>query len=255
MSSWISRALWIGVALTLPLPASGQVLRELEPIDLEYAILWGNPEREVVGAATVSFHPIDGKRGRRLEVKGTIAYILPRQTPFEYAEEFALICDETGVIRFDTAARALDQERVNIAIRMGEDFHLTTEFAGKKSTKTITAGVQRTNFGLFAGAFLAERLDEGPLMSDFPLLYPVGGDHQPRQKIRDAVIPFSIAGTQVASIQSTLRRKNGKSDRIWNAVKGHQILLRMEERSTLGLMVYELTSVNGVHPSESDLIQ
>ncbi len=235
-------------------PASAQVLREMEPLELEYAILWGQP-REVVGSATLSFVPVDSKRGRRLEVSSRIQYTLPRATPFEYEETALLVCDEEGVSRFETKATALGKARVNTAFRRGLDYHVTTEFEEKKHSKTITSGVRRTNLGLFAGGFLAERLDEGGILQDYPMLYPVGGDHKPRQKVRDAILPFNLGDRQVRSIQSTIRKPDKTSDRIWNTTGDYQILLRMEEKSSLGVLVYELKSVNGVHPVESELIQ
>lgn len=252
----IALLLVAGLVPFFPEPATAQILKDLPALELEYAIFWGDPDRAVVGSATVTFRPVDSKRGRRLEVNAHTEYKLPRATPFEYAETVTLVCDGTGVTRFETTAKALGKERVNVAIRQGEDFHVTTEFAGKKHSKTITAGVRRTNFGLFAGGFLAEPLDTGGLMQDFPILYPVGGDHKPRQKVRDAILPFGLpGGKKIRSIQSTIRKPDKSADRIWNTTGDYQILLRMEEKSSLGVLVYELTSVNGQSPDESELIQ
>ncbi|GJM44921.1 MAG: hypothetical protein DHS20C21_17630 [Gemmatimonadota bacterium] len=248
-------ALVIAVWAALTPEAQGQVMRELDPIALEYRILWGEPLAPV-GSASVAFSPVDTKRGRRLEVESTIQYTLPRDTPFHYEEESKLVCDEEGVASFETTARALGKERINVAIRMGDDYHVTTTFQDKKKTKTITSGVQRTNFGLFAGGFMDEALNQGDLLRDYPLLFPVGGDHQPRQKYREAVLPFVVsADKRVRSIVTRIKRPNDDSDRLWNTVEGHQILLRMEEQTTQGLMVYELLSVNGVSAGESEYIQ
>jgi len=241
---------------SVPAPARGQVLRELAPIDLEYAIYWGDPKQEV-GEAVVSFHPVDTKRGRRLEIHATISYALPRETLFTYEEESTLLCDEEGLESFNTSARALGKERINVGLRSGDEFHVTTTFAGKKRDNRITADVRRTNFGFFAGAFLDEPLDKGDVLRDYPLLFPVGADHQGRQKYREAILPFTFAGgrKKVHAIRSRVKRPNEKSDYLWNTVEGHQILLRMEESSNLGEMTYELRSVNGVAPAESELIR
>ncbi|MFN8177153.1 MAG: hypothetical protein U0167_04465 [bacterium] len=239
--------------------AAAQVLRDLPALDLRYDLFYGDPAKKV-GSASVSFKAIDTPRGRRLEVKSKIEYTLQReqpkaQAPFAYAEEATLLCDQTGVVRFDTSARALGDERVNSAIRIGENYQLTTTFQGKKHTKTITAGVQRTNFGLFAGGYLEKPLDGGDMFEDFPLLYPVGGDHKPRQKFREGIFPFTVGTKQVPAIVTRLDRPNKTTDRIWNAATGPQILIRMEEASNMGKITYELVSVNGVAPDRSALLQ
>ncbi|HMB70383.1 MAG TPA: hypothetical protein VKU85_13790, partial [bacterium] len=213
---------------SLPVDAPAQVLRELEPVQLEYRILWGDPQ-EPVGRMEISFSPVETQRGRRLQVEESTHYILPRDIPFEYEETAKLVCDEEGVVRFDTSARALGKERTNVAVRMGEDYHVTTTFEGKKQSKTITSHVQRTNLGMFAGGFLEEKLNEGDLLRDYPMLYPVGGDHEARQKYREAVMPFVLSPERsVSAIVTRVKRKDERSYRLWNAIGGHQILLRME---------------------------
>lgn len=239
----------------LPGGGAAQVLRELEPLHLEYDISWGDPVAKV-GECSVSFVPTDTKRGRRLEVHAHSKYTLPMTPPFDYEEECTLTCDSTGVARFQTTARALGQERVNVALRAGDDFQLTTTFGGRTTNKTITSGVRQSNFALFAGAFLPDKLDGDGMLIDYPLLFPVGGDHLARQKYREAVLPFVLAdGTRVPAITTRLKHRNETSDRLWNADKGHQILLKMEQQSPQGLLIYRLTTVNGVEPSKSELIQ
>lgn len=239
----------------LPGVAAAQVLRELEPIHLEYDIYWGEPVAKV-GECSVSFVPTDTKRGRRLEVHAHSRYVLPMTPEFDYEEECAMTCDSTGVARFQTTARALGQERVNIALRSGADFQVTTTFGDKTTNKTITSGVRQSNFGLFAGAFLPDRLDGDGMLIDYPLLFPVAGDHLARQKYREAVLPFVLAdGTKVPAITTRLKHRDETSDRLWNADKGHQILLKMEQQSPQGILIYRLTSVNGVDPTNSELLQ
>jgi hypothetical protein len=243
-----------------PVPSRAQILRDLPALDLRYDIYHGEPAVKV-GSATVSFQPEDTRRGRRLLVKSKIQYTIQRpkpkdQVPFSYEEEATLVCDKEGVVRFDTVARALGEERVNVAVRVRKNYELTTTFQGKKHTKTITSGVQRTNFGLFAAGYLAVPLDQGDMFEDFPLLYPVGGDHQARQKFREAVMPVAVAPhKQVSAIVTRLAKPDKTSDRLWNTASEPEILLRMEETSNLGMMTYRLVSVNGVSLENSELIR
>lgn len=233
-----------------------QVLRDLAPVELEYSLLHGEPLKKV-GSATISFRPTDTPRGRRLEVRARIEYTIQRKTAFVYAEEATLLCDGEGVARFDTSARAIGQERTNTGVRMGKDYQVTTTFQGKKQTKTITAGVQQSNFGLFASGFLGKRLEDGEMIEDFPLLYPVLADHMPRQRFREGVLPFTFGNdTQIPCLITRIDKPNSKdSDRLWNATKGQGVLLRMEEQTTLGKIVYELVGVNGKSPAESELLR
>ncbi|MBZ0268125.1 hypothetical protein K8I85_08210 [bacterium] len=239
----------------LPGGAAAQVLRELEPIHLEYTLYWGEP-LEPVGEATVSFVPTDTKRGRRVEVQSATHYVLEMAPKLDYSEECAMTCDETGVTRFQTVARALGQERTNIALRVGDHFQVTSTFGGKTTNRTITSGVRQSNFALFAGGFLPDHLDRDGMLIDYPLLYPVGGDHIPHQKYREAVLPFVLRdGSKVPAITTRLKHRNETSDYLWNVEKDHQILLKMDRRTPQGLIVYILTSVNGVAPEKSELIR
>lgn len=239
------------VLLAVPLlaaagPASGQVLRDLPGVDLHYAILLGEAATPV-GTADLSFQPVDTPRGRRLEVKARIAYTIPREpAPFAYEEESTLLCDATGLLKFDTEARAEGDERRNTALRAGKDFQVTTTFQGKRRTYSITSDVRRTNFGMFCAGFLEEPLAGGDFFSDFPLLYPVGGDHKARQRFREAILPFQAAPHRaVSTIITRLEKQDKSSDRYWNADDAHEILLRMEETTSFGLMIYVLETVNG----------
>ena len=250
-------ALIVAVALG-PWAASGaraQVLRDLPAVELEYALYHGEPATKI-GSATISFRPTDTPRGRRLEIHSRIQYTVPRNTtPFAYEEEATLLCDAAGVARFDTIARALGDERMNTGTRIDEDYTVTTTFKGKKHTKTITAGVQRTNVGLFASGFLAHPLTDGEMIEDFALLYPVAADHMARQRFREGVMPFSIGKKQVPCVVTRLDRQNKTSDRLWNTTTGVGMLLRMEESTNFGQIVYELVGVNGVPPEKSELVK
>ena len=238
---------WLGAWGVTAAPAvRAQVLKDLSPVDLEYVILNGEPPAPV-GTATISFRPVEGPRGRRLEVKAAIRYTIPREpAPFAYEEESTLLCDATGVAKFETVARAEGDERKNSGLRAGDDYQITTTFQDKKHTYTITSHVQRTNFGMFCAGFLAEPLAGGDFFSDFPMLYPVGGDHKARQRFREAVLPFGVTPTRsVPTIITRVEKQDKTSDRYWNAEDAHEILLRLEETTSFGVMIYRLQSVNG----------
>lgn len=245
----------VAAALFLPGNARAQVLKDLSPVELHYVILNGEPAAPV-GTADLSFRPVETPRGRRLEVKAAISYVIPREpAPFAYSEESTLVCDARGVVKFDTAAHAEGDERKNTALRAGRDFQVTTTFQGKKRTYTITADVSRTNFGMFCAGFLAEPLAEGDFFSDFPLLYPVGGDHKARQRFREAILPFqATAARTIPTIITRLEKQDKTSDRFWNAAHAHEILLRMEETTSFGLMIYRLETVNGESVDASKLL-
>jgi hypothetical protein len=235
--------------------SEGQVLRDLPPLELEYALYHGDPAVGI-GSATASFRTIDTPRGKRLEVRARTEYTLPRTPPYVYEEEATLLCDAKGVARFETVARALGDERVNTGVRMGSEYQVTTTFRGKRNSNTITAGVQRSNFGLYCAAYLDERLDEGGLFDDFPLLFPVAGTHMARQLFREGTLPFQLAkGREIPASLCRLEALDKTSDKIFNTVSGHRLLLRMEETSNLGTIIYELVGVNGVAPAESEWVQ
>lgn len=242
----------------LPLFAASspaQVLRDLPPLELEYVLTHGKPAA-VVGSASATFKPIDTPRGRRLEVRGLTEYTLPRTPPYTYEEEVTLICDAKGVARFETIARALGDERVNTGVRMGQDYQVTSTFRGKRTQTTITAGVQRTNFGLFSAVYLEDELDSNEMFQDFPMLFPVAGTHMARQLFREGILPFAIdKEREIPVTVCRIEALDKTSDRIYNATTGPRILLRMEEVSNLGEIVYQLARVNGVPAAESELLR
>ncbi len=246
----------VAAALTLLATAApAQVLRDLPDVELEYALYHGEPAKPV-GFATAAFKTIDTPRGKRLEVRVRTEYTLPRTPPYDYEEEATLLCDAKGVARFETLARALGDERVNTGVRVGEDYQVTTTFRGKKSSTMITAGVQRTNFALFCAAYLQDQLDGPEMFQDFPLLFPVAGTHMARQLFREGVLPFQIAkDREIPASVCRIEAQDKTSDRIFNAAAGHRILVRMEEVSNLGKIVYELVRVNGVPAGESELVR
>jgi hypothetical protein len=249
----VPAALLAGLAVA---PEAGaQVLRELPAVELVYAIRPADGE-EPVGSAELSFRPTDTSRGRRLRVEAHIQYVLTegRETPFEYSEQATLTCDGEGVTKFETVARALGKERQNTGVRIGDDFMVTTRFEDEQTQKTITAGVRRTNFGLFCAGYLAEPLGEQPVLTDFPLLFPVAGDHGGRQKFQLAIEPVRIGERSVSCIHSRINRPNRTRDHLWNSSNALQILVRMEESTNQGKLVYELTQVNGVPAAESGML-
>jgi hypothetical protein len=167
-----SRAAMLGAWL-VPFAAQAQVLKDLPPVQLEYRV-YVNHEAEPAGTATVSFEGVDTARGRRLEVHGLIRYTVGTDAPapVEYLQEASLTCDKEGVEKFDARTRYGAEERRYVGVRIGADYHLTAYHGEEVSQLTGTAGVQRTNWGLFCGGFLAEPLSEGEMMQDYPLLFP-----------------------------------------------------------------------------------
>jgi len=197
------------------------------------------------------------KRGPRLEVRARTEYTVThgRSTnPFVYDEEITLICDEVGATRFDATVHALGKEQLHTAVRIGEDYHVSTTFDGNRSSKTITSGVQRTNLGVFCGGYLEVPLDEGPLLANWPLLFPAAADHEGRQKFRESVSPFDVDGREVPAITTRIRRPDESSQRIWNTANDLQILLRMEDRVPQADLLYILANVNGVPATQSELL-
>jgi len=252
--------LFASAAVSAAPAARAQVAKELPPAELEYVILHGDP-LEPSGTAHLSFRPVDTARGRQLEIRAHVQYTIPPKgdpssDPLVYEEESTVFCDGEGVVRFDTRATALGEERKNVGLRTGDTYQITTTFEGKKRSYAISAEVRRSNFALFCGGYLEERLDGGEPFEDFPMLYPVGGDHKARQRFREAEFPFEIGPkTSVPTVISRIEKKDKSHDRIWNAVAGPQILLRMEESTNFGPMVYELRTVNGVPAAESGLLR
>lgn len=236
-------------------PAAAQVLKDLPPLSLEYAIL-DQASGLPVGTRTVAFQTIETKRGDRLQITSQSRYTITenRQTPFEYAEDVELICNEEGITRFTTSARAIGKERKNVALRTGRHYQVTTEFDGEKSSKQINADVRRSNFGLFAAGYLAEPLSGAGVFADFPLLFPVLGDHQPRQRIQEGVVERDVMGRTVRAIVNRLNKPNRTRFRMWHSANELEILLRLEDETPQTTLIYELIKVNDVPANESELL-
>jgi hypothetical protein len=250
----VARALAPALAGLLLLPAAGaaQVYRDLEPVDLVYLIYLNGEE---VGTARISFHPTVEDRGPRLDVEAIREYVLPLTTPFEYSETVNLVCNEDGVRSFTAEVSSGETRTKHVGLLSGEDFHVTSTYQDRQEQKTITSGVRRTNFGLYCGGFLEESLTAGGLIQDWPWLVPSQGDHQPRQKVREAMLTRDFDGRPVPIVMSTLRRLDKMSDRMVNTAEGHQILLELEETIPYGKLTQVLESVNGKPPAESELIR
>jgi hypothetical protein len=243
-------------ATVLPAAGRAQILRELPGVTLEYVIL-DRATSEPIGKASVSFEPVDTKRGPRLEVRARTEYTVTHgrgDDPFPYDEEVSLICDTTGVTRFDATVHALGKEQIHTAVRIGEDYHVSTTFDGERNSRTITAGVQRTNLGVFCGGYLETPLDQGPLLADWPLLFPAAADHGGRQKFRESTGPIDVGGREVRAITTRIKRGDESSYRIWNSANELQILLRMEDNVPQADLLYILANVNGVPAVESELL-
>ena len=235
--------------------AGAQVLKDLPPLKLEYVIV-DEASGLPVGSQLVDFQTIETKRGARLQITSESQYTLTknRQTPFEYAEEAELVCNEEGITRFTTSARAIGKERKNTALRAGRHYHLTTEFEGDKTSKQITADVRRSNFGLFAAGYLDEPLANAGVFSDFPILFPVLGDHRPRQRFQEGTMLRDVLGREVFAILTRLRKPDRTRFRMWHTANELEILLRLEDETPQTTLIYELIKVNDVPANESELL-
>jgi hypothetical protein len=235
-------------ALLAALPGQGaeaQVLKDLPPIRLEYRV-YLNDATDPAGDASISFEPVDTARGRRLEVRGRVQYMVGDEEPVEYRQEASLTCDAAGVEKFEAFTRYAGEERRYVGTRIGIDYHITVHHSGGTLQKTETAGVQRTNWGLFCGGFLSEPLTEGEMLQDYPMLFPSSGRHFPRQKFRTARVALQLPSNQTISVVETqLARLDSDRDRLWNRDDPHEALIRLEEHGPLGLVTYELAAVNG----------
>jgi hypothetical protein len=242
----LASALAAVVGLLGPIPpATAQVLRDLPPIRLEYRI-YLNEAAEPCGTASVSYDFVDGARGRRLEVHALSRYTVGDEQPVELLHEARLTCDAEGVEKFDGRTRYGEEERRYVGVRMGIDYHVTVHQGEKVSQRTETAGVQRTNWGMFCGGFLAEQLSDGELIQDYPMLFPSSGRHFPRQKVRSGRVPVRApSGESFSVIESSLARLDSDKDQLWHRDDAHEVLLRMKEHGPLGVVTYELASVDG----------
>jgi hypothetical protein len=243
----VTRLAWLAlpVVLAAAAPASAQVLKDLKPIRLEYVLFLGD-QGIPAGEAWVSFEPTDTERGRRLQVKAEVSYRVGTEDPVEFRQEVLLVCDRKGVEKFDGMTSYGEQHQSFQAVRRGIDYHVTSTINGKTFEKTETAGVQRTNIGLFCGGFLAEPLSEGEMLQDFPLLFPASGKHVPRQKYRVGTYPIPLpSGESLPVIETHLARLDKSRDTLWHHADEYEALVRMVEQGPAGPVVYDLVRVNG----------
>jgi len=235
----------ITALLGVAAPSSGQVLRDLDPITLDYRIL-GGAGPDSVGTARVSFGNVDTPRGRRLRVEYVMSSTIGEENPVQYHEEVTLSCDELGVEKFEGVRRLGDREEKYTAFRAGIDYHITATKEGKTEQFTGTAGVQRTNVGLFCGGFLAEPLGTDDAFRDFALLFPTEGRHYPRQKFRVGVMPMQAPSGPVPMIASFMQRPGTKNrDEMWHRDDEHEPLVKMIENRDTGRLTWELVAVDG----------
>lgn len=247
MAPRASLPLLLAALLGVATASSAQVLRDLDPIRLDYRILAGGGP-DSVGTAQVSYEFVDTSRGRRLRVEYAMQYVVGDENPVTYHEEVTLSCDEKGVEKFEGLRRFGDKEETYSAFRSGIDYHITATRGGQTEQFTGTAGVQRSNVGLFCGGFLEEPLDTDSAFRDYPLLFPAEGRHHPRQKFRTGIMPFQAPSGPVPLIVSFLQRIGTKSkDELWHRHDDHQPLVKMVESRETGRTTYELTAVNGEH--------
>ena len=240
------RFLVLAMVLVAAAPTHAQVLKDLGPAHLQYAIHF-REEPEPVGFATVAFEAVDTPQGRRLRVTARAEYTLPLTAPWDYAEEIELLCSEDGIVSFDaTTVNAGDSTRIHADLA-GEDYRVQMVLGGQTLEKTITSGVRRSNVGLYCAGYLAEPLDQGALLRDYPLLFPAVGSHEPRQKYRDGTFPYlRVEGETIRAISSRIKRQSEETDRYWNSADEMQILLRKELHTGHGLLTYVLLEYNGV---------
>ncbi|HMB71096.1 MAG TPA: hypothetical protein VKU85_17425 [bacterium] len=226
-------------------PSPAQILRDLEPIELEYEIyIPGEPEP--AGTASASFRPADTRRGRRLEVTVRTDFkVGDPETAVEYHETVSLTCNEHGVEKFDALRRFGDNEEKYLGIKTAEDYAVTATVNGEATQKTETGEVLRSNFGLFCGGFLETPMDEGGIIVDYPLLFPAQGRHFPRQKVRVGWINVGNADPPIDVIHSRLRKLDGNKDELWHLDDDHQALVRMVETGDIATLVYSLVALNG----------
>jgi hypothetical protein len=233
------------VAVLAPPPASAQVLRDLDPIELEYEI-HVQGESEPAGSASVSFRPVDTRRGRRLEVTFRSDFTVgDEDSKVAYHETVSLTCDDHGVEKFDTVRRFGDNEEKYLGILTATDYAVTSTVNGEVTRKTETREVLRSNLGLFCGSFLDPPLDEDELIVDYPLLFPALGRHYPRQKVRVGWVTVSRGGEPFTVIHSRLRKLGGKKDDVWHLDDDRQPLLRMVETGDIATLVYSLVTLDG----------
>ena len=106
----------------------GQVLRELDPVELEYRVL---VDGEKVGSVEASFVVADTPRGRRLRVENSMSYRVGTDNPVEYDETATLLCDAEGVEKFETSRTFGEHEEKYVGIRIDIDYHITATVNGE----------------------------------------------------------------------------------------------------------------------------
>jgi len=252
----ISRiALLLWAAAELPAAAaSAQILRELDPIHLGYDVYFEDAT-EPVGHVTASFVPQDTERGRRLVVEWKAEYTVPRATPFHYAADVTLTCDEKGVQRFVATETAGDNVKTFTGVRIGIDYQVVSDVNGVRSQKTITAGVQRTDVGLFCAGFLERPIRDSEFFEDYPMLFPVMANHEGRHRFYEGTIVTQWNGEPVSVFRTHLRHPSKTSDFYWHSTDEHEKLLYLTAQTGLGELRFELVSVNGEPTSLGSLFR
>jgi hypothetical protein len=244
----------LGTLFGAPSPGAAQVYKDLAPVDLVYRI---ELDGKRIGDMEISFHPKKTERGPRLEIDMRREYELDLTNEFPYEAEAHLVCDEEGLRSFTAESTAGELHVKHTGVLAGPDYRITSELQGRVEKKTITSGVRRTNLGMFCAGFLAEPLDEGPVIQDWPWLTPVVADHQPRQLVRESRVLREYPGVEgkVPVMMSSLRRLDKNIDKMIHTAEGHQILLELHEQIPYGTLSHILETVNGVVPYESGLLK
>jgi len=237
------------VLLILPLVtafgARAQVFLERSPVHLEYAIFLDQGP-DPIGSAVVSFEPKTTPQGKRLEVRVLEKYTLPASSPMHVEDSVVLICDGKGVESFDATVKVGDNQRRHEAVRKGVDYVVKSTLGTKTTEKTITAGVQCTMQGLYCGGFFPKNLRAGALFENFPLLLPSMADHRAGQLVREGAFPIGIRNSEgIPAFVLWLKRLDKNTDKFWLSDDRDQILLRKEQVTDRGTLVYEIVKKNG----------
>jgi hypothetical protein len=231
--------------LVLAFDAPAQVLLDRSPVLLEYAIFL-DQGADPIGTAVVSFEPKTTPQGKRLEVRAVEKYTLPASSPIQIEDDVLLICDGKGVESFDAKVKVGDTARRHEAVRKGVDYVVKSTMGTKTTEKTITAGVQVTMQGLYCGGFFPKNLRAGALFENFPLLLPSMADHRAGQLVREGAFPVAIRNSDgIPAFVLWLKRLDKNTDKFWLSDDRDQILLRKEQVTDRGTLVYEIVKKNG----------
>jgi hypothetical protein len=232
--------------------APAQVLVNREPAHLEYEIYF-REEPAPVGTCLISFEPIETPVGRRLRVKAETVYDLDLPSPVHYREKAELLCAGDGLVSYEIEIESGGAVREVQGVREDNEFAVKIVSGERTIERHVTAGVRRTNYGLFSGSFLEEPLDQDRILRDYPLFFPAAGDHEGRQKIREGIMPYILVrGKPVRAILTTLRKPDETSNRYWHSAEPPQMLLRKEETTGYGILTYVLSTYNGVSYKADD---